>query len=361
MEFERYSVESLHALAREAMLKVGVPADHAETFATGCVIADIRGVESHGVARMANYVYIVEAGLVDAAAKPSIVHEAPATALVDANNGLGHVASTFAMQLAVQKARESGMGWVNVRNSNHYGIAGYYAGMALEHDMIGLCSTNAGPSVAPMGGKQRMLGTNPIAIAAPAGEEEAFLLDMATSAVAAGKFQIAMWEGKPIPAGWGLDAEGNVNTDPKAVLPGGGAQLPLGSFMELAGYKGYGLATAVDILCGVLGGDVFGTQVRNVSVTRPDTKAGTSHFFAALDVARFSSVDDFKARMDRLIRSLRDSARAPGVDRIYIAGEKEKIAERKHRQSGIPLHPSVVKSLSDMAARLELPFPAPVS
>ncbi len=337
------------------MVTVGVPEEHAQVFAEGCVIADVRGVESHGVARMANYVYVVEAGLVDAHAKPTIVNEAPSTALLDANNGLGHVASKFGMELAIRKARDSGIGWVTVRHSNHYGIAGYYAGMALQHDMIGLCSTNAGPSVAPMGGMARMLGTNPIAIAAPAGEEEAFLLDMATSAVAAGKLQIANWAGKDVPKGWGLDAQGRDTTDPKAVLPAGGVQLPLGSFMELAGYKGYGLAMAVDILCGVLGGGEFGTGVGNVSVTRPDRKAGTGHLFAAIDISRFIPIADFKARMDTLIRQIRESPTSPGVERIYIAGEKEKIAERKHRESGIELHPSVVATLREMTERLGLP------
>jgi L-2-hydroxycarboxylate dehydrogenase (NAD+) len=358
MSYARYSLASLRQLAIDALLKLGVPSEHAEVFADGLIIADARGIESHGVARLNAYVLLLEHGLMDGKAEPTIVNEAPGTALVDANNGLGHVASKFSMQLAISKARQTGMGWVTVRNSNHYGIAGYYAAMALEHNLVGFCATNSGPVVAPLGGRTKQLGTNPIAVAAPADQEEAFLLDMATSAVAGGKLQIAAWEDKPVPRGWGLDADGHDTTDPNAVLAPGGAMLPLGSFLELAGYKGYGLAMAIEILTGVLGGGQrFGPDVMNLSLAIPDRPCGVSHFFAALDIGRFIPLSEFKARMDHLIRVIRDSPRAPGFERIFIAGEKEKLAERDHRANGVPLHPSVVESLRDVAQRLGVDFP----
>ncbi|MHB8619976.1 MAG: Ldh family oxidoreductase, partial [Chloroflexota bacterium] len=297
MSYQRFSIESLHELARQAMTKVGASPGDAETFATGLVAADARGIESHGVARLDAYANQVERGFMDPKAQPEVVRDAPATALVDAHNGIGHVASTFAMRLAMDKARQAGIGWVVVIHSNHYGIAGYYARMALERDLIGICLTNSGPVVAPTFGREKLLGTNPIALAAPSGSQEPFLLDMATSTVAGGKLQIALWEGKPVPKGWGLDAAGLATTDPAAILKEG-AMLALGSFPELSSYKGYGLSMMVEILTDMLGGAPFGMEAGNLSLTEAGAPSETSHLFAAIDVSRFIPIERFKARMD---------------------------------------------------------------
>ncbi len=355
----RFRAEALEDLARRCILKVGAPPEAAELFARGLVVADLRGIASHGVARLDAYVTLAERGLMDPAARPAIVREAPATALVEANNGLGHVASDFAMRLAIRKASETGMGWVSVIHSNHFGIAGYWAGMALEYRMIGFAGTNAGPAVAPTHGRTRMLGTNPLAVAAPTRSERPFLLDMATSAVAAGKPQIASWEGHPVPAGWGIDGAGAVTTDPDAMLAGG-ALLPLGSFPELSSHKGYGLAMVVQILSAVLGGGPYDHDVRNLTLGTAARPTGVSHFFCALDVGRFGDPDAFAERLDGLIGALHAAPCQADQGRIYVAGEKEWEKEAEYRTIGVPLHESVVDRLRAVAGRLGLPEPEPI-
>lgn len=358
-DLSRYSLEALETLARDAMLALGAPLDGAVSFARGLVVADARGVDSHGVARLPAYVRKIEQGLMDVTARPTVVAEALATALVDAHNGLGQVASEFSMGVAIAKARDAGIGFVSTFQSNHFGIAGYYAEMALEHGMIGVCGTNSGPIVAPTFGKTKMLGTNPIAVAAPIGAQESFLLDMATSAVSGGKLQVAIRAEHEVPIGWGIDAEGRDTADPAKIL-GGGALLPLGSASELSSHKGYGLAMVVEILAAVLGGGVFGPDVVALTQSQHLGQANVSHLFAAIDISRFIPVEHFRDRMDGWLQVLKASDKAPGQDRIYVPGEKEWDLQRRYGVDGVPLTTPVIDALRDVAERLGLVFPDPL-
>jgi len=329
---------------------LGVPPDDAEITADVLVEADLRGIDSHGVARLQRYVSRLREGLIEPKAEVKVVHETPATALLDGGNGLGQVVGVWAMERCIRKAEAVGAAFVSVCNSNHYGIAGYYAMMALPHDMIGLSLTNSRPLVVPTFGKQAMLGTNPISVAVPTKEERPFVLDMATSIVPMGKVEVANRRGEPLPPGWAVDGEGRPTTDAATVLAEGGL-LPLGGTRELGGHKGYGLSAMVDILCGVLSGAGYGAAISRVPGV---SKVG--HFFAAMRIDGFRPVDEFKAMMDEMIRELKGSAKAEGQDRIYIHGEIEFEMEEERRREGIPLHPKVVASLRQIGQELGVQF-----
>jgi LDH2 family malate/lactate/ureidoglycolate dehydrogenase len=288
--------------------------------------------------------------MVKARAVVRVIQEQPATALVDGDGGLGVVVGSRAMAVAIEKARAAGAGVVAVTNSHHYGIAAHYAKMALPHDMIGISMTNSLPEVVLPGVSKATVGTNPIAIAAPSGDEHPWVLDMATSVGAAGKAEIAMRQGKELPDGWLVDPEGRPTRDPKMKFQGG-ALLPLGSFAELASHKGYGLGVGVDVLCGVLSGAGYSAAL--------DPRGwGTGHFFAAIRIDAFRAVPMFKTMMDEMIRFLRAAPRLPGVDRIYAHGEKEWETERERSRDGIPLHPAVVEGLRGLEPDFGVAFPA---
>src|SRR6185295_4178268 len=255
-----------------------------------------------------------------------------------------------AMRVAIEKARAAGCGLVSVTNSRHFGIAGHFAKQALGHDMIGIAMTNAYPQAVQTGGATASLGTNPISIAAPAGDERPFVLDVATSVGAAGKAEIALRQGKPLPQGWLVDREGQPTTDPSVIFGGGGALLPLGSFPELSSHKGYGLAVAVDVLCGVLSGAGYG------AVLDPSGWS-TGHFFGAIRIDAFRALPGFTAMMDEMIRYLRSVPSVPGHGRMYVHGEREFETEAERRASGIPLHPQVVASLEALTPEVGVPFP----
>lgn len=315
--------------------------------------ADLRGVDSHGIIRLDTYYGArLRKGLIDPHAPLSIVRETSTSLALDGGHGLGQIVGHKAMQRCIEKARQSGIAMVTVRNSNHYGIAGYYAMMALPQDMIGVSFTNAQPLVAPTYGRKAMLGTNPIAVAVPSGNERPYVLDMATSIVPIGRITVYDKAGKAIPEGWGIDHEGKITTNPKEVLDGG-ALMPLGGTDLLRGYKGYGLAMLVDIFSGVLAGSGFGTGVAQPSM---NTHARVGHFFAAIRIDAFRPVEEFKHDMDELIHMMKDSPKAVGQDRIYIQGEKEfEMAERR-RAEGIPLLETVVESLKASGKTVGLPF-----
>lgn len=332
---------------------MGVPAEDAHIAADVLLAADLRGVASHGIIRLHTYYGDrIRKGLIDVHSPLQVIRETPATLLLDGGRGLGQVVAYRAMQRCIEKAREVGMAMVTVRNSNHYGIAGYYAMMALPHDMIGISLTNSQPLVAPTYGRKAMLGTNPIAVAAPAGQERPFVLDMATSIVPIGKITVYDKAGLPIPEGWGIDSSGKVTTDPKAVLKGG-ALLPLGGTALMRGYKGYGLSMVVDILSGVLSGAAYSIEVAQPGEGRP---ANVGHFFAAIRVDALRPVDEFKADMDRLIRMIRESPKAEGEDRIFIHGEKEFENAERYAREGVPLLTEVVKSLREGGEQVGVPF-----
>ena len=354
----RYRHTDLHGFVTACLARLDVPDGDATLAADALIAADLTGVDSHGVARFAghpSYVPGLKAGRVNPKPNDRVTQEQAATALYDGDGGMGVVVSTRAMGVAIEKARQAGAGIVTVTNSRHFGIAAHYARMALPHGMIGVSMTNAYPQVAQPGGAGATLGTNPISIAAPAGDEPPFVLDVATSVGAAGKAEIAMRQGKSMPTGWLVDNSGQPTEDP-AVLFGnrGGSLLPLGSFAELGSHKGYGLGVAVDVLCGVLSGAGYSAVLDPVSWS-------TGHFFAAIRVDAFRALPGFQAMMDEMIRFLRSVPRVPGVSRMYVHGEPEWETERERRELGIPLHPQVVAGLATLEADLGVPFPEPVA
>ena len=348
---------ALRRFCEEALKKLGVPAGDARTTTDVLVTADLRGIESHGVARLGRYVAGLKKGFMRPTDQSRIIKETKATALVDGGQSLGQVVGRKGMDLAIKKARDTAVGVVAVRNSNHYGIAGYYSLMALEHNLVGVSTTNAGPLVVPTFGRTAILGTNPISLAAPALKEKAFVLDMATSTVPRGKVEVYNRLGKPMPHGWAVDETGRSSTDPKRVLNAlanrlGGGLLPLGGEGEdLGGHKGYGLALMVDVLSGVLSGAATGLQVY-----ADEQRPNVGHFFLALDPAAFRPLDEFRRDMDRLARELKDSPKAHGQDRIYVHGEKSFARMEKYRQEGIPLDPKVVENLKKIGADLGVPW-----
>jgi LDH2 family malate/lactate/ureidoglycolate dehydrogenase len=342
--------------------KMGVPADDAAVTADVLVAANLRGIDSHGVARLKRYVDGLRDGVMLARPDIVVVHETPGTALVDGGAGLGQPVGMRGMKLAIEKAQEMGVGFVAVRNSNHYGIAAYYSMMALEQEMIGISMTNAAALVVPTFGKDAMLGTNPISVAAPSGEERPFVLDMATSTVPRGKLEVYDRQGKPLPLGWATDEHGVATTDTRRVLDNllarvGGGLLPLGGEGELfRGYKGYGLSLLVDILSGVLPGAGYANTIYPKTPEGKPLPANIGHFFGAIRVDAFRPLDEFKATMDDIIRRLKGSAKAEGAERIYIHGEKEFEEEDRRRRVGIPLHPVTVATMQQIARELGVEY-----
>jgi L-2-hydroxycarboxylate dehydrogenase (NAD+) len=337
----------------------GVPDDDARLAADVLLAADLRGIDSHGVARLRTYVELLRAGRINPRPTLRTVRETLGTATVDGDNGLGLVVGPKANRMAMDKAEQAGTGWVVVRHSNHYGIAGYYALKAVERDMIGWSMTNSSRGVAPLWGGERMLGTNPIAVAFPAGSEPPIVVDMATSAVAYGKIEIAHREGKSIPEGWAIDREGRPTTDPKAMMDGG-ALLPLGSVREQGGHKGYALALMVDVLSAVLPGANWGPFAPSFVLRgeRPTRQVGLGigHLFGAMRVDAFRDPQEFKAQVDELVRALRATRPAPGTSGPLIPGDPERAAEEERRNQGIPLLPAVIEELREVSRQTGVAF-----
>lgn len=345
--------KSLRSFCEQVFAKLGVPKKEAEITTDVLVLADLRGIESHGVSRMPRYVTGLKKGYIKPQDQSKVVRETKVTAVIDGGHSLGQVVAYKGMELAIKKAKQASVGIVVVRNSNHYGIAGYYSLMALEHNLIGISMTNAAPLVVPTFGRNSVLGTNPISVAAPAAKEKPFVLDMATSVVPRGKLEVLERKGKPIPLGWAVDETGRGSTNPKRVLDAlakrlGGGILPLGGEgEEFSGHKGYGLALMVDLFSGVLSGAATGLGV-NADEKRPDV----GHFFMAIDPAAFRPLNEFKRDMDKLVRDLKDSPKAEGQTRIYVHGEKSFARTERHRKEGIPIEPKVVDSLKKIGSEL---------
>jgi L-2-hydroxycarboxylate dehydrogenase (NAD+) len=348
-----FAAEELRDYMTRVLEKAGATREDAAISADVLLSADMRGVESHGIIRLFPYYHDrLRSGMINPAPQMRVMRETAATLALDGDNGLGHPTGYRAMQRCVARARESGAAVATVCNSNHYGIAGYYAMMALSHDMIGLSFTNAGALVAPTYGRTAMLGTNPIAVAAPSGNELPYVLDMATSIVPIGKVTVFERAGLEIPYGWGIDSQGEVTTDPRQVFYGG-ALMPLGGTDEMRGYKGYGLALLVEILSGVLAGAAFGADVD------PDGKRFLSrigHCFVALRVDAFRPLADFQRDMDALIDQLKQSPKAAGQERIYIHGEKEFARVERSRHEGVPILAEVVNHLVRDGEKAGVPF-----
>jgi LDH2 family malate/lactate/ureidoglycolate dehydrogenase len=349
-EYIRVDYQKLLSYVTEVFVRLGVPQSDAFTTADVLVQADLRGVESHGVQRLGRYVGRLKNGLIEAKPTITLVNETSSTAMVDGGNGLGQPIGKFAMDLCLNKAAAAGGAFVAVRNSNHYGIAGYYAMMALSRQMIGFSYTNSRPLVVPTFGRERVLGTNPISMAVPTGNELPFVLDMATSVAPIGKVEVALRKGTPIPLGWAVDKNGLLTTDPNILATGGGL-MPLGGPAESAGYKGYGLAVMVDILCGVLSGATFGRFVDALKDGH-EQPANVGHFFAAINIDAFRPLIDFRSAMDTMIGELKNSAKAEGESRIFIHGEKEFASEQECRRDGVPLYFKVVEEIRGMGGDL---------
>lgn len=356
---ETFAYEQLKNFTQSVFIKIGCPEDQAQQASEVLLSADLRGVDSHGVARLVGYVRLWEAGRVNPRPNVKVVHETPSTALIDGDGGLGLVVSPVAMEKAIEKARNAGTGWVAVRNSNHYGIAGYHAMQALAHDMIGISMTNASPLVAPTFATERLLGTNPIAVAVPAKEQPPFVADFATTTAANGKLEILQRKELAAPAGWIQDAAGRQSTNPDE-LKSGGALLPLGGDIERGSHKGYCLGSIVDILSGVLSGANYGPWVPPfvsfLPLAADPVGTGIGHFFGAMRVDAFRPAEDFKTNMDKWISRFREAKTVEGQEKILIPGDPERHMEARRREEGIPLLPPVVKDLQELSKKLDLEF-----
>ncbi len=343
--------------AHDVFLKMGCSPDHAKQAADVLLGADLRGIDSHGLARLSGYVRLWDAKRINSNPDIKIVHETPSTAVVDGDSGLGLVVAPFAMEVAIAKARTCGTGWVAVRNSNHFGIAGHHAMKALAHDMIGMAMTNASPLVAPTFSVERLLGTNPICVAIPAGTQPPFVADFATTTAANGKLEILQRKHKDAPEGWIQKKDGTPSTNPDE-LKQGGALIPLGSDYEHGSHKGFCLGAWVDIFSAVLSGANYGPWVPPfVSFLAPPSDpvgAGIGHFFGAMRVDAFRPADDFKHHMDNWISRFRSAKTAEGRERVIIPGDPERESEAVRLKAGIPLNHKVVEDLKELGKKFSL-------
>lgn len=352
-------VEGLQQFMVEVFTAVGVPEEDARISAGVLIASDLRGIESHGVGRLRMYVERIQAGQHRAVTEFEIVRETPTTAVVDGHHGMGMVIGHRAMNLAIEKARRFGMGAVAVRNSTHFGIAGYYPLMAVQAGMIGITVTNARPSIAPTFSVQPKLGTNPIAFGAPTDEDCPFLFDAATSIIQRGKIEVLERKGLPSKPGWVIRSDGSDALDAAQILKdltrGEAALLPLGGEGELySGHKGYGLATLVEILSAAL---QQGSFLSHLSGLDPDGKPahlGLGHFFMAMDISAFCAPEAFKRSTGEILRELRAARKAPGQARIFTAGEKEWESERKVRSEGVPVVPALQRDIRFLRESLRL-------
>ena len=341
--------EKMEQFMADVFVKAGVPAQDAKVCAEVLIEADKRGIDSHGVGRLKPiYIDRINAGLQNPVTEFEIIREGPTTAVVDGHNGMGQVIAKRAMQMAIGKAKKYGMGMVVARDSTHYGIAGYYAMLATKENMIGITGTNARPSIAPTFGVENMLGTNALVYGMPTDEEFPFVIDCATSITQRGKIELYQREGKSLPPGWVIDQEGKTRTDADEVLKGFDtgtcALAPLGGIgEELAGYKGYGYATVVEILSSALQSGLFLKSLSDVDSSGKKVPSRLGHFFIAIDISSFVDVDTFKKHTGEILRSLRNSKKAPGQDRIYTAGEKEYLAWIERKDKGVPLNEAMQK------------------
>jgi L-2-hydroxycarboxylate dehydrogenase (NAD+) len=348
-----FKVEDLRNYIIRFLTQLKVSRADSEITADILLAADLRGVDSHGIIRLDTYYGSrLRKGLIDPTSPFKVLHETATTLAIDGGMGMGQVVSYHAMQLCIEKAHKSAIAMATVRNSNHYGIAGYYAMMALSKEMIGISFTNSQPLVAPTYGRKAILGTNPIAVAVPASKSAPYVLDMATSIVPIGRITVYQKAGEAIPLGWGIDQNGQVTSDPNAVL-NGGALMPLGGIDLMRGYKGYGLGLLVDIFSGVLSGAAFGEDVAHPNQDRP---ANVGHFFGAVRIDAFRPLEKFKKDMDALLDQLKNSPKAVGHERIYIPGEKEFERAEFNARNGIPLLSTVVDMLKESGTLIGVEF-----
>jgi L-2-hydroxycarboxylate dehydrogenase (NAD+) len=354
-----YSLSALQKFTKEVFNSMGCSSKDADLATDVLLNADLRGIDSHGIARLSGYFRLWEAKRVNASPKLKIVHETPSTAVVDGDSGLGLVVAPFAMKVAIEKAKNVGTGWVAVKNSNHFGIAAHHAMMALDQDMIGMAMTNASPLVAPTFSVERLLGTNPICVAIPAGEQPAFVADFATTTAANGKLEILQRKNLDAPVGWIQKKNGEPSTNAHE-LKDGGALIPLGSDREHGSHKGFCLGAWVDIFSAVLSGANYGPWVPPfVSFLAPPADPvgeGIGHFFGAMRVDAFRPTSDFKSHMDNWITRFRSAKTMDGYERVIIPGDPERETASDRIKKGIPLNDKVVEDLKQLAEKLKIDF-----
>jgi LDH2 family malate/lactate/ureidoglycolate dehydrogenase len=362
MSITNFPYEQLVEFAHTVFTKIGCGESDADLATKVLLSADLRGVDSHGIARLSGYVRLWDVKRVNAKPDIKILHETPSTATVDGDSGLGLVVAPKAMKIAIEKAKIAGTGWVSVQNSNHYGIAGYHAMMALEEDMIGISMTNASPLVSPTFSVERLLGTNPICVAIPAGRQPAFVADMATTTAANGKLEILQRKNGVAPLGWIQKKNGEPSTDPHE-LKVGGALLPLGGDREHGSHKGYALGAIVDIFSAVLSGANYGPWVppfpAYVPMPTEMPGKGIGHFFGAMRIDAFRPADDFKKHMDQWIERFRASKTAAGHEKVIIPGDPEREIQVQRLKSGIPLLGPVVDDLRYLAEKFDIALTVP--
>jgi L-2-hydroxycarboxylate dehydrogenase (NAD+) len=349
----------LHEFGSRVFQHFGIPQPDADQAADILVLADLRGIDSHGIARLRSYVSMLTIGRINPTPSIRIVRESLSTATVDGDNGLGMVVGPKANAIAMDKADHAGTGWVAVKHTNHYGIAGWYVLEALKREMLGWAMTNTTKIVAPLWGAERMLGTNPIAIAFPGLEEPPIVIDMATPAAAFGRIEMAIRTNQPIPEGWAIDREGRPTSNPRDMV-NGGAMLPLGTDRDHGGHKGFCLGAMVDLLCGPLSGANWGpfTPPFTLEHAEPPRRVGQGigHFFGAMKIEAFIDPPEFKRQIDDWIRTFRATKPAPGTNGPLIPGDPERLAEIERRVSGIPLVLAVVEDLRFVAQQTGVPF-----
>ena len=355
----KYSYDKLFKFTTDVLIKMGFTRSDSQECAKVFLAAEIRGFSTHGVIRLGDYYKLWKAGRINTNHNIKVVHETPSTAVVDGDSTIGMIPAKFSMELAIKKAKEVGTGWVVTRNSCNFGIAGYYAMMALEHDMIGITMTNASPLVAPTFSAEALLGTNPIAIAIPAKKQPPFVADFATTPINRGKFTFAARKGEKIGFGFAQDKLGNPSDDP-TILEKGGAMLPLGSDREHGSHKGYCLGAIVDIFSAVLSGANFGPYVPPMVAYLPllekKVGEGLGHFFGAMRIDAFQDADHFKSMMDEWIESFRNAKPVQGQEMVLIPGDPERENEKRFMAEGIELIPQVEADLKQIAGRFGLKF-----
>jgi len=350
-EIRKIPFELLKDFCREAYRKVGVPGGEAEIVADLLTRADLRGVETHGVTRLPIYIQRLQKGYVRKEAQITVVKEKGPTAFLNAQGSMGHLSAFRGMEKAIQKAEEHGMGWVSVKDSGHFGVAGLFPMMALKKDFIGYIVSNSAPMMFPWGGKQRIVGNNPLAYAFPANKCQPVVLDFSLSVVSSGKLILCRKKGEAIPLGWAVDKEGVPTEDPYEGYEGGGSLAPVG------GHKGYGLVLAHEMLTAVLTGGKWTKNIKSLYEEDPSRIQGTCHSFMAIDPDCFIGREEFKNNMDAYIKSIKGSAKAKGTAEILVPGEPEHRTEMKFLKEGIPLPPNTVKELTTLAETLKISHP----
>jgi L-2-hydroxycarboxylate dehydrogenase (NAD+) len=353
MGYSKFKYEDLKKLCSTAFQKFGCSEKDSETITDVLLLSDLFGIESHGVQRLVRYHKGISSGMMNVKAEMKIAQETPVSAVVDADAGMGQVAGKMAMEMAIEKAKKTGVGIVTVRNSNHYGIAGYYSRMAQKEGLLGMSMTNSEAITVPTFGSTAMMGSNPIAISMPAAPYP-FLLDMSTSVVTRGKLEVYNKRNESLPLGWALGGSGKDNSDAKEVLYNiqnklGGGIVPLGGSSELfSGHKGYGLALAVEMFTAVFSGGLTGNH------THIGNKGGTCHSFFAIDYGLFGDKKSIEDSMSKYLQELRDSDKAEGQERIYTHGEKEIEACNDRIINGIHVNENTVKEMNNMCSDLNL-------